>query len=198
MTPEPVPTATPTQEPAQEPTAEPAGEPTAEAAQEPTAEPAGEATDVPVSVPAPVEGSQILVNGTTDALLDEEGNAVLLYQRMEGEALVPFTTLSRLLGWTMTPDEGNPDGYSVAANRYMLHVAYSRDEAGQVILTEFQVDGLPVEVSPELVTMAGEELLLTPAALDALLNAQWSFSEHEPMLILIFPPKETDTSGISG
>jgi hypothetical protein len=133
-----------------------------------------------------------------DVLVDENGKIVELYQMTEGEELVPFTTVSRLLGWVTTPDEGNPDGYTVAANGYMLHVAYTRDEAGQVISVSFQVDSLPVETEPGQVMLNGEELLIAPAALQTLLNAQWSYSEVEPMLILLFPPKDADAGASVG
>ena len=136
-----------------------------------------------------IAGSKILM-GQTDALVDENGKIVELYQMTEGEELVPFTTVSRLLGWVTTPDEGNPDGYTVAANGYMLHVEYNRDEAGQVTQVSFQVDGLPVEIAPEQVMLYGDELLIAPAALQTLLNAQWSYSEAGPVLILLFPPKD--------
>lgn len=131
-------------------------------------------------------------------LTDENGRAVELYQRVEGEALVPFNTVSRLLGWVTTLDEGNPDGYTVAANGYLLHVEYVRDDLGQVVQVNFQVDGLPVEILPEQAAMNAEELLLTPAALESLLNAQWSFSQDAPMLILLFPPKDADISSTEG
>jgi hypothetical protein len=80
----------------------------------------------------------------------------------------------------------------------MLHVAYSRDEAGRVIKVSFQVDGLPVEIAPEQAMLYGEELLISPAALQTLLNAQWSYSEVEPVLILLFPPKDTQGSAAAG
>jgi hypothetical protein len=146
----------------------------------------------------PIPDSKILMNQAADVLVDENGNIVELYQMTEGEELVPFTTVSRLLGWVTTPDEGNPDGYTVAANGYLLHVEYSRDEAGQVTQVSFQVDGLPVEIAPEQAMLNGEELLITPAALQTLLNAQWSYSEVEPVLILLFPPKDTQGGTAAG
>ena len=146
----------------------------------------------------PIAGSKILMDQAADVLVDENGKIVELYQMTEGQELVPFTTVSRLLGFITTPDEGNPDGYTVAANGYMLHVAYTRDEAGLVTQVSFQADGLPVEIAPEQVILNGEELLLAPAALQTLLNAQWSYSEVEPMLILLFPPKDLDTGAAAG
>ncbi len=130
--------------------------------------------------------------------MDENGRAVRLYRRTEGEALVPFTTLARLIGWITTPDEGNPDGYTVAANGYTLHVAYDRDEFGQVVRVDIQVDGLLVELMPEQGTVAGEELLLTPAVLETLLNAQWSYSPEVPAITIIFPPKDAAGSNVGG
>jgi hypothetical protein len=146
----------------------------------------------------PIAGSKILMNKAADVLVDENGKIVELYQMTEGEELVPFTTVSRLLGWITTPDEGNPDSYTVAANGYMLHVTYSRNEAGLVTLVSFQVDGLPVEIAPEQAMVNGEELLTTPATLQTLLNAQWSFSDVEPMLILLFPPKDAGDGTAAG
>ena len=146
----------------------------------------------------PIAGSKILMDQAADVLVDENGKIVELYQMTEGQELVPFTTVSRLLGFITTPDEGNPDGYTVAANGYILHVAYTRDEAGLVTQVSFQADGLPVEIAPEQVILNGEELLLAPAALQTLLNAQWSYSEVEPMLILLFPPKDLDTGAAAG
>ncbi len=148
--------------------------------------------------PAPIEGSQILLGEAAEALADENGRIVALYQRAEGEVLIPFTELARLLGWVTTPDEGNPDGYTVAANGYMLHVAYSRDESGQVMRVDIQVDALPAELLPEQVLVAGEELLLTPAALETLLHAQWSFSPEVPAITMIFPPKDAPGSDAAG
>lgn len=133
-----------------------------------------------------------------DVMVDENGKIVELYQMTVGEELVPFTTVSRLLHWVTTPDEGNPDGYTVAANGYMLHVAYTRDEAGRITEISFQVDGLPVEIAPEQAMLNGEELLIAPAALQTLLNAQWSYSEVEPTLILLFPPKDLNTGAAAG
>lgn len=130
--------------------------------------------------------------------MDEYGKIVELYQTTDGKVLVPFNTVSRLLGWVTTPDGENSDGYTVAANGYMLHVEYSRDEAGQVTQVSFQVDGLPVEIAPEQVTLYGEELLIAPAALQTLLNAQWSYSEVEPVLILLFPPKDAQGGAAAG
>ncbi len=145
-----------------------------------------------------IAGSKILMDQAADVLVDENGRIVELFQMTEGEELVPFTTVSRLLGYITTPDEGNPDGYTVAANGYMLHVEYSRDEAGQVTQVSFQVDGLPVEIAPEQVMLYGEELLISPAALQTLLNAQWSYSEVEPVLILLFPPKDGESGAAAG
>lgn len=141
-------------------------------------------------------GSRILINGASDPLQDEDGRTVRLYQGTEGVTLVPFTTLSRLMGWASTPDEGNPDGYSVAANGYTLHVAYSRDASGQVVTVDIQVDGLPAELLPGQLTVAGDELFLVPKALETLLNAQWSFSEDT--LTIAFPPKDADGADAEG
>lgn len=146
----------------------------------------------------PIAGSKILMDQAADVLVDENGKIVELYQMTEGQELVPFTTLSRLLRWVTTPDEGNPDGYTVAANGYMLHVSCTHDEAGKITQVSFQVDGLPVEIAPEQVILNGEELLIAPAALQTLLNAQWSYSEVEPVLILLFPPKDSNTGAAAG
>ena len=130
------------------------------------------------------------MNGSSEPIQDENGRTVRLFWRTEGEALIPFTTLSRLMGWAITPDEGNPDGYSVSASGYTLHVAYGRDELGQVIQVDIQVDGLPAELLPGQAAVAGEELFLTPEALETLLNAQWSFDQDT--LTIVFPPKDAD------
>jgi hypothetical protein len=55
-----------------------------------------------------------------------------------------------------------------------------------------------VEIAPEQAMLNGEELLIAPAALQTLLNAQWSYSEVEPVLILLFPPKDTQGGTAAG
>ncbi len=139
-----------------------------------------------------------MVNGAAEALVDENGRTVSVYQWPEGEVMVPFTTLARLMGWVVTPDEKNPDGYTVEVNGYMLHVAYIRDELGQVVQMDIQLDSLPVEPMPDQAIVSGDELFLSPAVLETLLNAQWSYDQDAMTITITFPPKDLDGSGAAG
>ena len=137
--------------------------------------------------------------------MDEEGRKVPIYHaaaaETEPEALVPFTTLARLLAWeTVLDEEGNADAYSVIAAGYALHFTYGRDEAGQVVQIAIQADSLPVELLPGQAVVIEEELLLSTSALETIMGAQWSLSPDGLTLSITFPPKDSDmsTSGISG
>lgn len=196
-----VPTDAPTQVPTDVPTETSADVPTEAPTEVPSEQPAQTPTQAPAETPlppyTPVADSSIWIYGAETPLVDELGTPIPVYEGTQGERMIPFTTLTRLMGWETVPAENQTDAYSVTANGYVLSITYVRDESQQIIGIEIQSDGLPVDLTDLVLVVYENELFVPAQALERALGAQWSITEANA-LTLMFPPKPEEPGAISG